>query len=539
MQEHWYKNAVFYSLDVETFFDSKNDGIGDFSGLMKKLDYIAGLGITCIWLLPFYPSPNRDNGYDVMDYYGVDARLGNLDDFVQIINKATEYGIRIIVDLVVNHTSHEHSWFQQARKSRNSPYRNYYIWADEPIQHEKEQLIFVGEENKMWTFDQIAGQYYLHRFYKEQPDLNIANPEVRKEILKIMGFWLDLGVSGFRVDAAEILIEPIGTTETNKENFGHFLNEMREYVASKKSDAVLLAEANVSPEKMKNYIQDGKRMHMLFNFFVNQYAFLSLATENASHVAKAIKELPPLHGTEQWLNFLRHHDELSLALLSDKERIKVFEHFAPKLNMRIYERGIRRRLSPMLNGDAQWLRFCYSLLFSLPGVPLIRYGDEIAMGEDLSLEGRKSVRTPMQWSDENNGGFSNASADKLVHPVIKENQYGYHNINVKKAQTNPSSLLNWMKRLIKIRMLCPEIGNGKIQIVDSGQPQVLILLYGQDNNRTLLLHNFSRNNVSVTLANEIIGNNLFMDVLNNEQVNGEEPVQLSALGYKWLRFVHH
>ncbi len=457
MQQSWYQNAIFYALDVETFYDSKNDGIGDLQGLIEKLDYIANLGATCLWLLPFYPSPNRDNGFDVMDYYNVDQRLGTLDDFVKMLKKAAQLGIRVVIDLVVNHTSHEHPWFQEARKDRSSPFREFYVWSDHPLEYEKDHLMLQGEENTIWTYDEEAGQYYLHRFYKEQPDLNIVNKKVQQEILKIMSFWLRLGVSGFRIDAASMLVEPYGLKGADRDDLFHFINEMRDFGESIRPDVLLLAEVNAAPKEMEVFFSNNERMNMVFNFFINQHLFLSVTTGNKHHLEDALRELPQLHEKNQWLQFLRQHDELNLKLLSQQEQQILLEKLAPDPEMRIYGFGIRRRLAPIANGNLKLIRLLYSLMFSLPGCPLIRYGDEIGMGEDLSLPGRSSVRTPMQWSSEKNGGFSSAPAEQLVHPVISGGEFGYEKINVETARQQPGSLLNWIGQLIRIRKQCPEI----------------------------------------------------------------------------------
>lgn len=438
MNHIWYKNAVFYSLDIETFYDANGDGIGDFQGLIQKLDYLSGLGINCIWLLPFFPSPNRDNGYDVTDYYNIDPRLGTLGDFAEFMDKAGQLGIRVVIDLVVNHTSIEHPWFKQAVNDPHSKYFNYYIWSDNPEEHGQIEPMLKGEVDTAWTYHEKAGKYYLHRFYREQPDLNIANPEVRLEVLRIMGFWLRLGVSGFRVDAAERLIESYGMTNPGDYNLACFLEEMREFISLRKSDAVLLAETNLQPEGMDTYFRKGERMHMAFNFFVNQQLFLALAEEDGSHLCKAFERQPRLSSQNQWLNFLRHHDELSLKLLNDKERQSIYHKFAPDKNMLIFESGIRRRIAPMMQGNRKHMELAYSLLFSLPGVAMLRYGDEIGMGENLALEGRNSVRTPMQWSEAPHGGFSAANINKNV-PVIEDEVFGFRTVNVRRQQQDGSS----------------------------------------------------------------------------------------------------
>ncbi len=535
MSYNWYKNTVIYSLDVEIYYDSNNDGIGDFQGLIKKLDYIASLGVTCMWLLPFYPSPNRDNGYDVKDYYDVDERLGTLGDFSEFINLATDKGLRVIIDLVVNHTSIEHKWFQEARRDKNSKYRNYYVWADEPLAFEREHLMFVGEEDSLWTYDEEAGQYYLHRFYKEQPDLNVSNPEVVEEIKKIMSFWLQMGVSGFRVDAAEILIESYGMDHGETGELEGVLEEMRSYINSINSDAILLAETNINPDKMGVYLDEGRRMHMLFNFYVNQHLFLAGAEQKPDALVKALLRLPETDEQTQWLNFLRHHDELSLSLLTKEEREKVFERFAPQEEMRIYGRGIRRRLAPMLEWDKSLLKMVHSLLFSLPGVPLIRYGDEIAMGDDLSQKGRESVRTVMQWSDAENGGFSTAPREQIVKPVIDNEQCGFKKINVLASQKDPDSFYNWILRLISIRKQCPAIGMGVMNIIETTHKKLLVHTYKHGEDQVLMLHNFSSEKIVVTVEELGMQDFRLADLLVEDIQQETNKLELQGKGYRWLR----
>jgi maltose alpha-D-glucosyltransferase / alpha-amylase len=536
MEHSWFKNAVFYSLDVETFKDADDDGIGDFQGLISKVDYIAGLGATCIWLLPFYPSPNRDNGYDVMDYYNVDHRLGTLGDFSEFIRTTRNAGIRVIIDLVVNHTSHEHAWFQEARRDKNSRYRDFYIWSDKPLPYDEKKLHFRGEEETIWTYDEEAGQYYLHRFYREQPDLNLSCPELRTEILKIMGFWLSLGVSGFRVDAAEIMIETYGMRGVTKEELESFFDEMRAFCQERNHEAILLAETNVTPEKTHVYIRNGKRMHMLFNFYLNQHLFLSLARKDSAPIIESLQALPKLDHHHQWLNFLRHHDELSLKLLSESEKQEVLTQFAPAKDMRIFGSGIRRRLAPMLDGNRDRLELCYSLLFSLPGVPLLRYGDEIAMGDDLSLEGRNSVRTPMQWSDAIHGAFSGAAKNELVHPVIENGRFGYQDINVIEEQRHPSSLLNWIERLITIRKQCPEIGVEAFEIIRARESALLIHAYHADDESLIFIHNLSDQPVFLGEKSWPVEHRELKEIFCSDGLQLEaQELEVKPYAYLWLR----
>jgi maltose alpha-D-glucosyltransferase/alpha-amylase len=539
MKYNWYQNAIIYSLDVETFYDSNHDGIGDFQGLIDKLDYLAALGVTCIWLIPFFPSPNRDNGYDIKDYYNIDPRLGCLGDFAQLIDKANVYGIKIIIDLVVNHTSIEHPWFQEARQDRNSKYRNYYVWSDEPVEFEMAELVFPGEENTMWSYDEVAEQYYLHRFYKEQPDLNIMNPDVRDEILKIMGFWLSLGVSGFRIDAAAIIIEPYGIHGAEEKELEKFFEEMRNFLSARKTDAILLAEANIDPEAMPTYMKGVRRMHMLFNFYLNQHLFLALARQNVKPLQDALLKMPAITPDEQWLNFLRQHDELTLEKLQKNEMQEVLEVFGPDPHMQIYNRGIRRRLAPMLNGDLHVLKFCYSILFSLPGVPLIRYGDEIGMGDDLSLEGRHPVRTPMQWSSEPNAGFSKAPQKALIENVIDKGDFSYQKINVLDAQSDHLSLLNWIERSISIRKQCPEIGTAGVEIIDHDNSCLFIHHYKSEHGDLWFVHNFSESTITFNYSEYMTASKRWVHLLGSKDTdNHANSIQLEGFAFHWWRSIN-
>lgn len=538
MKSSWYQNAIFYSLNVETYFDSNGDGIGDFQGLIQKLDYISGLGATCIWLIPFYRSSNRDNGYDVVDYYSVDPRYGTLGDFAEFISKANDLGIKVIIDLVVNHTSIHHPWFQEARKSRDNRYRDFYVWSDDPLPFKKEDLMFSGEEETMWTYDEEARQYYLHRFYKEQPDLNISNPEVQNEILKIMGFWLKLGIHGFRVDAAELLVENYGMEGVDRDSLTEFINDMRKHAVHEKGDAILLAEVNGDPKKIKTFLQE-ERMHMMFNFYINQNFFLALAKEDAGPLEKALSLLPKIRFDQQWLNFLRHHDELTLSLLSDNERQIVFEKFAPEPQMQIYGRGIRRRLAPMLNNDPEYLELCYSLMFSLPGTPMIRYGDEILMGDNLSLPGRSSVRTPMQWSDGKHGGFSSAQTDDLIHTPVDTGEFSYKKVNVINAQRDRESFLNWIESLISTRKQCPEIGIGEMKVLRCDEPSVMAHCYDFNNEKMFFLHHLSKRRVIIMKKALGLENLRLFDVFGCQEVKQfDDRFEIDGYGYQWYRVVN-
>ncbi len=394
----WYKNAVIYCLDVEKYQDANGDGIGDFEGLMRRLDYLAGLGATCVWLQPFYGSPNRDNGYDVSDYYAVHERHGSLGDFVNFMNHADALGIRVIVDLVVNHTSVDCPWFQSARTDPKSYYRDWYVWADQRPKDHKTGIVFPGQQTTTWSLDRKAGQYYFHRFYDHQPDLNTWNPYVRAEIQKIMGFWLQLGVSGFRMDAVPFLIEKKGAGVEHEQDFT-LLKEMRDFLQWRSGSAILLAEANVPPDESMNYFgEDGERLQMMLNFPVNQRLFYALATGDTDPLIWALEQTAKRPANAQWVQFLRSHDELDLGRLTEEQREKVFEAFGPEKKMQLYDRGIRRRLTPMLGNNRRQLELAFSLLFSLPGTPMMQYGDEIGIGDNLRLPERECARTPMQWT---------------------------------------------------------------------------------------------------------------------------------------------
>ena len=539
MLDLWYKNAVIYCLDVDTFQDSNGDGIGDFAGLADRLTYLAGIGVTCVWLLPFYPTPDRDNGYDITDFYNVAPTLGTLGDFVDFSHRAEDLGIRVIVDLVVNHTSIEHPWFQAARRDPTSKYRDYYVWSKEKPKDAHQGMVFPGVQKTTWTYDKVAKAYYFHRFYEHQPDLNIANPAVREEIEKIMGFWLQLGVSGFRMDAAPFVIELKGIEGVKGVDPYSYLDEMRTFLSWRRSDAIMLAEANLEPKAVTTYFGDGHRLQMLFNFWLNQHLFLALATENADPIEKALKELPPIPESCQWGNFLRNHDEIDLGRLTEEERAAVFAEMGPEPEMQLYGRGIRRRLATMLGGDSRRLELAYSLMFSLPGTPVLWYGEEIGMGEDLSLKERNTVRTPMQWSGEEYGGFSTAPPEQQIRPIVHEGGFAYQHVNVADQRRDPGSLLNVIERLVRTRKESPEIGWGAWALLDAKAPTVLAHCCEWRGQSLLALHNLSREPAMVTLDLTQYQCDHLIDLLDDQQPS---PVQegcfetrLPGYGYRWYR----
>ncbi|RAU82920.1 alpha-amylase family protein [Pontibacter arcticus] len=537
INELWYKNAIIYSLDLETFMDLNDDGIGDFEGLSRRLDYLHALGVDTVWLAPFHPSPNKDNGYDIQDYYGVDPRHGSSGNFVEFMHQASKRGIKVIIDLVVNHTSDQHPWFQDARSSENAKHRDWYAWSDKKPDDWNEGMVFPNVQEATWTYDKKAKAYYFHRFYKFQPDLNIDNPEVRAEIKRIIGFWLELGVAGFRVDAVPFILEKQGPNISDRKLRFEYLREMRRFLQWRRGDAILLGEANVLPKETEEYFgEEGDGIHLMFNFYVNQYLFYALATGDTEPLKEALEATRIKFPTSQWAHFLRNHDELDLARLSEEQREKVFARFGPEKSMQLYDRGIRRRLSPML-GNRQQTELAYSLMFSLPGTPVIRYGDEIGMGEDLSLKEREAVRTPMQWTDGFQAGFS--KSEKLVHPIISEGPYAYKHVNVEAQRREPHSLLNWMSTLIRLRQECAEIGWGNWQLLDTGVPQVLGMHYNWQESSLVILHNFDEKAHEVSLKLKQTQETTLVDLMINSDsvtdTKGVHKITISAYGYRWFR----
>ncbi len=536
MNPRWYKNAVVYSLDVRTFQDSDGDGIGDFDGLSSRLDYLSTLGVTAIWLKPMFPSPYRDGGYDVTDYTTVAEELGGLPSFVAFLEQARENGLRVIIDLPINHTSVEHPWFREARSNRKSAYRDFYIWADEPPADSPDQIVFRGDQPDPWTYDDAAGAHYLHRFYADEPDLNHANPEVRAEVLRILTFWLRLGVAGVRIDAAPYISKK-AAADPRLHGTHPFLVEMHERVTGERPDAMLMAEADVKPAELSGYFTDGRGMQMLFDFLINNYFFLSLARQEAEPLTKVLGVLPRRPAAGQWANWVRNHDELDLERLTSHERDDVMAAFAPDDEMRIYGRGIRRRLPPMVDGDRRRMELVYSLMFALPGTPILRYGEEIGMGDDLSLVERNSVRTPMQWTAEVNAGFSTAKRDDLILPVIAEGRFGYREVNVEREHVGRDSFLARMHLLIAVRRQTAEIGWEEPNIVDTGHRAVLGLTYGEDE-PLLVLHNLGREHARVTMRSLAALDHLH-DVLADQPYEPIEnlgtELELGPYGYRWSR----
>jgi maltose alpha-D-glucosyltransferase/alpha-amylase len=536
----WYKNAIIYCLSVATFMDANGDGIGDFPGLMHRLDYLHGLGVTAIWLMPFQPSPMRDDGYDVTDYYGVDPRYGTLGDFVEFTHGCKQRGIRVLIDLAVNHTSDQHPWFKQARQDARSPYRDWYIWAKQKPPRADVGMAFPGVQLSTWDYDEVAQAWYFHRFYDFQPDLNTSNPRVQAEILKIMGFWLQLGVSGFRMDAVPFVIAKKGAEQTRPIEQYDMLRLFREFLQWREGDAIILAEANVLPSTdLKYFGDDGDRLHMMFNFQVNQNLFYALAAADVRPLVKALEATRGKPATAQWGHFLRNHDELDLGRLSKQQRRIVFEAFAPEPTMQLYERGIRRRLTPMLNGDRRRLELAYSLLMTLPGTPVIRYGDEIGMGDDLRLPERNCARTPMQWSGEPHGGFT--KSDTPILPVLSQGDYGFEKVNAAQQRRDPNSLLNWTERIMRMRKEVPEIGWGSFVVLLSGTPEVLVLRYDWRYNAVLFVHNLAAAPREICLDLDATAGkkqdlvNLLSDDHSYPDDAAKHHIRLEPYGYRWYR----
>jgi maltose alpha-D-glucosyltransferase / alpha-amylase len=533
----WYKNAVIYCLDVEKYQDANGDGVGDFEGLMRRLDYLAGLGATCVWLQPFYPSPNRDNGYDVADYYNVHDKHGSLGDFVNFMNHAQALGLRVIVDLVVNHTSVDIPWFQAARSDPHSMFRDWYVWADERPRNHREGIVFPGAQTSTWTLDRAAKKYYFHRFYKHQADLNTWNPYVRAEIQKIMGFWLQLGVSGFRMDAVPFLIEKKGAGVEHQQDFT-LLKEMRDFLQWRSGEAILLAEANVPPdESMRYFGEDGERLQMLLNFPVNQRLFYAMATGDIDPLITALEQTRKRPVNAQWVQFLRSHDELDLGRLTDEQRQKVFDAFGPTKRAQLYDRGIRRRLAPMLGNNRRRLELAFSLLFSLPGTPMMQYGDEIGIGDNLRLPERECARTPMQWTAGRHGGFS--TAKEVVRPVNRDAVYGAEKVNVADQRRDPHSLLNWTERMIRTRKECPEISWGDFVVLRTNVPEVLAIRYDWRNTSLVTFHNFGSSTARVRVKVDCQHDELLIEVFDGRHSrrhnDGTHRITLDGYAWRWFR----
>ncbi len=539
-QPLWFKTAVFYEVHTRAFFDSSDDGHGDFRGLTQKLDYLQWLGIDCVWLLPFYPSPLKDGGYDVADFTGIHPDYGTLADFEQFIEGAHERGIRVMVDFVMNHTSSDHPWFQESRSSPDSPKRDWYVWSDTPHLYEEARIIFTDTEPSNWTWDPVGEAYYWHRFFHHQPDLNFENPEVQEAILDALRFWLDLGLDGFRLDAVPYLYEAEGTNCENLPATHAFLRRVRAEVEAGYPDRVLLAEANQWPEDVVEYFGDGDECHMAFHFPVMPRMFMALRREEAKPIIEILDRTPTIPESCQWGLFLRNHDELTLEMVTDEERDYMVSEYAkdPRMKLNV---GIRRRLAPLLDGGRDETELLHAILFSLPGSPVLYYGDEIGMGDNVFLGDRDGVRTPMQWTGDRNAGFSRADFAQLYLPTLMDPVFGYQAVNVEAQLRSPTSLLRWLQRFIELRKRHPVFGLGDYEALRPENPRIFAHIRTFENDTVLCVHNLARSAQAVELdlarwqgrtPLELLGRSPFPEI-------GELPylLTLGPHGYFWFQLV--
>jgi maltose alpha-D-glucosyltransferase/alpha-amylase len=537
-QSLWYKDAVIYQLHVRTFCDSNNDGIGDFPGLMQKLDYLQDLGIDALWLMPFFPSPLRDDGYDIADYNSVHPNYGSLDDFKAFLKAAHNRGIRIIIELVANHTSDQHQWFQEARSSRESPKRDWYVWSDTDDRYKDARIIFLDTEMSNWAWDPISKSYYWHRFFSHQPDLNYDNPAVFEAMWSVMKFWLDIGVDGFRLDAVPYLVERDGTNCENLPETHAILREIRKRLDAEYSGKMLLAEANQWPADVSRYFGDGDEFHMAFHFPLMPRIFMAVRLEDRKPIVEILEQTPQIPESCQWCIFLRNHDELTLEMVTDVERDYMYDEYAKDKGMRL-NLGIRRRLAPMMENDRRRIQLLNVLLMSMPGTPIIYYGDEIGMGDNIYLGDRNGVRTPMQWNGGWNAGFSGADPERLYSPLISNPVYGYQAINVEAQKRVPHSLLSWMKRLIEVRKSTKVFSRGSIEFLRPSNHRVLAYVRQWDDQKILVVNNLSSSAQAVELdlaqykgnvPIEMSGRNLFPRI-------GDLPYLLTMGSYEsyWFR----
>jgi maltose alpha-D-glucosyltransferase/alpha-amylase len=531
----WWKNAFLYCLDVETFYDLDGDGCGDLAGLTERLDYLSGMNVSCVWLMPFYPSANKDDGYDIVDFYGVDPAMGTLGDFVEFVRTAHDRGIRVIADFVMNHTSDQHPWFRSARSSRDSPYRDFYVWRDDKPEEKPGDVVFPDQETSNWAWDEQAGQYYLHRFYSHQPDLNVANPEVRDELAQVMGFWIEQGLSGFRVDAVPFLIEPAGLPDGAIHDPHQLLRDLRAYLNRRDGEAVLLGEVNLPADQQRQFLgdEDGDELHMVLDFLGNQALYLALARGDAAPLARALRDFPPIPETASLGRFVRNHDELTLDKLSEQERQEVFARFGPDAGMQLYGRGLRRRLPTMLGGDERAIRMVYSLAFSLPGTPVLFYGEEIGMAENLEIEGRYSVRTPMQWSADRNGGFSTVEDPSRLRRPLPTGEFGPERVNVAAHRRDPQSLLNWFERLIRRRRECPELGFGALELLETGAPNVLAHRCDWEGSTVVAVHELAGREATIALP--VSDGDALVDLLGDAEHALPATLTLDPYAARWFR----
>ncbi|MFB3816454.1 MAG: maltose alpha-D-glucosyltransferase [Candidatus Methylomirabilales bacterium] len=538
MGDLWYQDAIFYELHVKAFQDGNDDGVGDFQGLTRRLDYLQALGVDCLWLLPFYPSPLLDDGYDIADYYGIHPPYGSLADFQTFLDEAHRRGMRVIADLVVNHTSDQHPWFQEARANPVSPQRAYYVWSQDDRKYGDARIIFVDTEKSNWTWDPAAQAYYWHRFFRHQPDLNYDNPEVQKAMLDAMRFWLDRGLDGFRCDAVPYLFEREGTDCENLPETHAYLKRLRATIDAEYEGRILLAEANQWPKDVRPYFGDGDEFHMAFHFPLMPRMFMAIRSADRRPITDMYLHTPPIPETCQWCLFLRNHDELTLEMCTDPERDYMYYAYAQDPLMKLNV-GIRRRLAPLLENDRRRIQLLNSLLFTLPGAPIVYYGDEIGMGDNIHLGDRNGVRTPMQWSADRNAGFSRAEALQLYSPVVADPVYGYQAVNVEAQLSTPASLLHWMRRLIAARRQTKVFGRGSLRFLRPANTRVLAFLREDGEEAILTVHNLadSAEPVSLDLAEyrgatpvEMLGGARFPPVTDQPYF-----LSLGPYGFYWFR----
>ncbi|MDX2001922.1 MAG: maltose alpha-D-glucosyltransferase [Chitinophagales bacterium] len=535
----WYKDAIIYELHIKAFRDANGDGIGDFEGLFEKLDYLEELGVTAIWLLPFYPSPLRDDGYDIANYYDINPSYGTLKDFRRFVREAHRKGMKVITELVLNHTSDQHPWFQRARKApKNSRYRNYYVWNDDQEKYKDTRIIFTDTETSNWTWDPIAKQYYWHRFFSHQPDLNYDSPDVQQEVFRIIDFWLEMGVDGFRIDAVPYLFEREGTNCENLPETHVFLKKLRKHIDDHFPGTMLLAEANMWPEEAAAYFGEGDECQMNYHFPLMPRMFMSIRMEDRYPITDIFEQTPAIPENCQWAMFLRNHDELTLEMVTDEERDYMYKVYAKDLMARINV-GIRHRLAPLLDNNRRKIELMDILLFSMPGTPVIYYGDEIGMGDNFYLGDRDGVRTPMQWNADRNGGFSIANPQKLYLPTILDPEYTYEAVNVETQQKNPSSLLWWVRRVINMRKRFKAFGRGGIQFLSVSNHKVLAFIRSYEDEHILVVANLSRFSQAAELdlkefkgyiTEEIFSQNRFPDIRDEGYW-----ITLGPHGYYWFQ----
>jgi len=534
----WYKDAIFYEVYVRGFYDSNGDGIGEFRGLTAKLEYLEWLGIDCIWLLPFYESPLRDGGYDISDYYRVLPEHGTLNDLREFLTAAHAKGIRVIADLVINHTSDRHPWFQEARSSPDSPKHNWYVWSDTDQKYPEARIIFTDAERSNWTWDEEAGAFYWHRFFSHQPDLNYDNPEVQQAILDVVSFWLDLGIDGFRVDAVPYLFQREGTNCENLPETHAFLIKLRTFVDEYYPNSLLLAEANQWPEDVVQYFGEGNEFHMAYHFPIMPRLFMALRQEDRRPIVEILERTPIIPEGCQWGMFLRNHDELTLEMVTDEERDYLYEEYAKDQRMRLNV-GIRRRLAPLMENGRRRIELLHALLFSLPGSPFLYYGDEIGMGDNIYLGDRDGVRTPMQWTADRNAGFSQADFARLYFPVIMDPVYGYQAVNVEAQQRYSTSLLNWIREMIQLRKRHPVFGRGALSFIKPQNRKVFAFVRTCLDETVLCVFNLSQFAQPVELdlkpyegliPTEMLGGTEFPSV-----GEGLYQLALAPRGFYWFR----